>query len=626
MRVRMVKQRVLIMAFASKTVPVLLSGLPLVFLPALNVNADEIDGARELDPIVVTATIGPRTAGESLSSVTVVEEEAIRRQAPTEFNELLRGQPGIDLVTNGSFGKNTSVFTRGTTNDSTVFLVDGIRLRSATSGGAPWQYFPAELVERVEIVRGPRSALYGADAVGGVIQAFTLDPKRGNKGWVETGAGNFNTQKTSAGATASTGSTRFSLSGLHKETDGTRIAEDGEDKGFRNTAGVGRVVHELPNGGEASAVMMQSEGNTEFDGGDSDFMIRTVGLRLDTPVSDYWNSSIQLSEAADEQESFRTAGDSVFNTKTRTARWENTITGGVHELAVGGELQSDEVESSTNFDEDSRTNAALFSQLRLNFGPSDIQLALRGDDNEAYGRQETGGIAVGHSFDRSHRMRVSYGTSFRAPTFNDLYYPLETFSFGGTYAGNPDLEPEKGSSVEVGMSGRYEEWYWDAAIYQLDVDDLIDIQTVNGDSRPVNVSEARIRGIEMGSGFRAYDWDLAARLTLLDPRDRETDNRLRRRSHQTLRVDLDRELGAWSFGGTIQASGYRYDDADNEDRLPGYATLDLRAGWEFARDWNARLTLKNVTDKEYATAQRFDGTEYLAAGTAGFLSVRHDFR
>jgi|TARA_R110000823_G_scaffold104484_3_gene222518 vitamin B12 transporter len=604
----------------------LLSGFPLMFLPISAVSAPDTGAAPELDPIVVTATLGPRTVGESLSSATVVEEETIREQAPNEFKDLLRGQPGIDVVTNGSYGKNTSVYTRGTTNDSTVFLVDGVRLRSATSGGAPWQYFPTELVERVEIVRGPRSALYGADAVGGVIQAFTLDPEYGHKGWVEAGAGNFNTQKTSAGASLSSGSTRFSLSGLHKETDGTAIVEDGADKGFRNTAGVGRIVHELPNGGEASAVMMQSGGNTEFDGGNTDFMIRTIGLRLDTPISDYWNSSIQLSEAADEQDNFRSLGDSFFYTKTRTARWENTFTGGVHELAVGGELQFDEVDSSTDFDEDSRNNAALFGQLRLNFGPTDVQLSLRGDDNEAYGRQETGGVALGHFFDRSHRVRVSYGTSFRAPTFNDLYYPLETFSFGGTYAGNPDLNPEEGSSVEIGFSGRYETWYWDAAVYQLDVDDLIDLQSNGGDLRPVNVNEARIRGIELGSGFHANDWDLAVKLTLIDPRDRETDNRLRRRSHQSLRVDLDRELGDWTFGGTVQASGYRYDDAANEDRLPGYATLNLRAGWEFARDWNARLTLQNVTDKEYATALRFDGAEYLAAGTAGFLSVRYDFR
>jgi vitamin B12 transporter len=605
--------------------------LTAVSFTALNASFAFADDAKpqqsnELDPIVVTATLGPKTVGESLSSVTVVEEKDIRRQDQQEFKDLLRGQPGIDIVSNGSYGKNTSVYTRGTTNDSTVFLVDGVRLRSATSGGAPWQYFPLRLAERVEIVRGPRSALYGADAVGGVIQAFTLDPARdGRSGWIETGAGNFNTQEVSAGASVSAGSTHLSLTGLHKETDGTEIFEGEEDLGFRNTAGTGRLVHELPNGGKASVVMMQSEGNTEFDGGNTDFMVRTLGMRLETPVSDYWKSTVQLSEAADEQESFRPSGDSVFDTKSRTARWENTFTAGVHEFVLGGELLVDEVDGSTDFEEDSRTNAALFGQLRLNFGPTDLHLSLRGDDNEAYGKQETGGIALGHSFDRFHRLRISYGTSFRAPTFNDLYYPLETFSFGGTYAGNPNLKPEESSSVEVGFSGRYEVWYWDAAIYQTNVDDLIDLQTTAGDTRPVNVSEAEIKGFELGSGFQKGGWDLGVRLTLIDPRNEATDNRLRRRTHQIARVDIDRRLGDWSLGATVQASGYRYDDADNENRLPGYGTLNLRASWAFLKDWKARLTVQNVTDKRYSTAERFDGEEYLAAGTAGFFSVRHDF-
>ena len=589
--------------------------------------ADENSPSQELDPIVVTANLGPETVGESLSSVTVLDAQEVERQNTQEFKDLLRGQPGIDLTSNGSFGKNTSVYTRGTTSESTIFLVDGVRLRSATSGGAPWQYFPLKLAERVEIVRGPRSTLYGADAVGGVIQAFTPDPAGTEPaGWVEVGAGNFNTQEVSAGATAGTDTTRLSVTGFHRETDGTEIFEGEEDLGFRNSAGTGRLVHRLPNGGEASVAMMQSEGNTEFDGGNTDFMIRTLGLRLDTPVSDYWDTSVQLSEAADEQDSFRSAGDSVFNTKSRTARWLNTVTTGVHEFVLGGELLVDEVKSTNEFEETSRTNAALFGQLRLNFGPTDLHLSLRGDDNEAYGKQETGSVALGHSFDRAHRLRLSYGTSFRAPTFNDLYYPLETFSFGGTYAGNPNLRPEEASSVEAGFSGRYEQWFWDAAVYQTNVDDLISLETTNGDTRPINVNEAEIQGFELSSGFQQNDWELALALTLTDPRDEQTDNRLRRRTHQSLRLDLDRRLGVWSFGATVQANGYRYDDADNENRLPGFGTIDLRAGWAFAKDWQARLTVQNVGDRRYATAERFDGSPYLAAGTAGLLSIRHDFR
>ncbi len=600
--------------------------LPLVTAVAHAAESGELMVA-ELDPIVVTATLGPRTVGESLSSVTVVSEEELAQRSPTEFSEVLRGQPGINVISNGSFGKNTSVYTRGTGSESTLFMIDGVRLRSATSGGAPWQFLPVDLVERVEIVRGPKSSLYGADAVGGVVQAFTIEPTPGNSGWLELSGGSFDTYKELAGVSFGDDNTRASLSGLHQETDGTAIVEEGEDRGYRNSAGVARVVHDLQNGGRASAVLMQSEGNTEFEGGDTDFLIRTLGLSLETPVSDQWQTRVLFSEARDEQETFNDLyDDSVFDTRTLTGRWENTFTLDVHELVVGTELVSDQVSGTTEFDETSRFNTALFTQLRLNFGPTDLQFSLRGDDNEAYGKQETGGVALGHAFDRAHRLRISYGTAFRAPTFNDLYYPLEVYSWGGSYSGNPDLEPEESGMVELGVSGRYQYWFWDVALYQLDVENLISLETdATGRMMPVNVDEARIRGLELASGFERDEWNGQISVALADPRDREMDNRLRRRSAQTVRMTLDKRIQDWSLGGTFIIEGYRYDDADNDNRLPGYGTLDLRAGWAFAPGWSSRLTVANVFDKEYATAERFDGSKYIAAGRTAMLSVRYDF-
>ncbi|WP_303290103.1 TonB-dependent siderophore receptor [Marinobacter sp. SS5-14b] len=599
----------------SKALPALML-VPLAFSAgAAETKAED----RRLEPIVVTATLGPLTAGESLSSVTVIDEETIRQQSPSEFSQLLRGQAGINVTGNGSFGKTTSVYTRGTANDSTLLLVDGVRLRSATSGGPSWQYFPVELIERVEIVRGARSSLYGSDAVGGVVQAFTLDPEETPTGWVEAGAGNFNTQKGSAGIAASAGNTRVSLSGLHKETDGTAVITGGKDRGFRNTAGIGRVVHELESGGEASLVMVQSEGSTEYEGGDIDFMIRTIGFGLETPVSEYWRQSLQFSESRDDTDNITPTYFAAFNTRSRAARWDNTFTWNVHELVVGAELMTDEVSGTTDYAESSRTNSALYSQLRLNFGPTDLQLSLRGDDNEAYGKNETGGIALGHALDRSHRVRVSYATAFRAPTFNDLYFP----------GANPDLKAEESGTVELGASGHYQNWFWDAVLFQLDVDNLIAWSpTPSGLWTPMNVNEARIRGAELSAGFESDGWRADAALTLLDPEDRESGNRLQRRSGKTLRLDLSKQVGTWDFGGTVVAEGYRYDDRSNNDRLPGFATLDLRAGWRFASDWSTRLTLANVLDKEYSTA-RYDSSndlDYIAAGRTAMLTVRYDIR
>lgn len=598
-----------------KTMPVLLSGLPLVFLSVSDALADNESVVAALDPIVVTATLGPKTRGESDSSVTVIDEQAIERLQPQTFDELLVGQPGIDITSNGSFGKNTSVYTRGTGSESTVFLVDGIRLRSATSGSAAWQYFPPQMVERVEIVRGSRSNLYGADAVGGVIQAFTHSAETGHEGWVQAGGGNFNTQEYVAGAAGTEGRMKYSLSASHLETDGTAIVEGGEDKGFRNTSALASVAHQFDSGGEAGVVLMRAQGNTEFEGGDTDFAIQTLGFKLDTPISDYWRSRILLAESIDEQDTRDEFGDSTFDTKTRSARWENQISVGRHEYILGGELLVDEVDSTTDFDETSRTNAAVFGQALLNFGPTDFQLSLRADDNEAFGREETGAIAMGVDMDRNHRVRVSYSTSFRAPTFNDLYFP----NFG-----NADLQPETAGSVELGIGGNYARWFWDAAIYQTDADDLIVFVFRDGRFAPFNVNEARIRGIELSAGLELDEWTVQAGASVTDPRDRETDNRIRRRSAKQFRVDLDRDFGRVSLGTTVKGQGYRYDDAENEERLAGFVTWDLRAKWEIDSHWTTNLTVDNVLDREYATAQRFDGTEYIAAGRTAMLTIRYD--
>jgi vitamin B12 transporter len=594
--------------------------VPFALSPLSIAVAQESTGAT-MDPIVVTATLGPKTVGESLASVTVIDEEDIRSKAPADFADLLRGQPGINVVGNGSFGKSTSVFTRGVQNAGTVFLIDGVKLHSATGGGASWQYVPTDLIQRVEVVRGPRSSLYGADAMGGVVQAFSLDPEQGQRGWIEAGAGNFDTQKVSAGGSGSVGNTTFSLSGLHKESDGTAIIEDGDDKGFRSTAGLGRIVHQLDNGGKASVMLLQSEGNTEYEGGNIDYLIRTVGFGLMTPLTDSWKMGIQFAESRDETESFTNFGDSIYNTRLRQARWKNTFSFNVHELVVGAERQQDEVSSSQNYSETSRTNTAVFSQLRLNFGPADAQLSLRGDDNEAYGTNNTGGLALGYKFDRSHRVRASYGTAFRAPTFNDLYWPL---SFN--YQGNPDLEPETSDSYELGVSGNYQVWFWDLAVYQMDIENLISSGQIGTVDTRVNVDDARIRGAELGGGYVHDGWRAAVALTYMDPEDRNTKNQLARRTKQTARFDLDKTINNVVLGGSVIVEGGRFDDAANTEQLAGFGTLDIRAGWNFSSNWSTRLTLVNALDKEYSTAERFDGVKYISAGRTAMLSVRYDIQ
>jgi vitamin B12 transporter len=612
--------------------PAVIAGISMMALP-LAVAAQSSDQTEQLDPIVVTATLGPKTVGESLSSVTVIEQADIERQKPAEFRDLLRGQPGVNVVSDGSYGKTTSLFLRGAGSSGTVLLLDGIRLRSGTAGIPPWQFMPPELMERVELVRGAKSSLYGADAVGGVVQAFTLEPKANQQAWAELSGGSHNTRETFAGVAARSGQTSLLASGVYSDTDGTNLRAGGDDKGFRNAGGLAKVSHRFEQGGGAGVTVFQSEGNTEFEGGDTDYMIRAAGLYVEAVASDYWRTRIQFSEARDEQETFGSF-PSVYNTLSRSARWDNTLTAGVHELVLGSEVMVDEVDGSDEFAENSRTNAAVFGQGRLNFGASDLMLSLRLDDNEAYGKEETGGIAFGHQFDRSHRVRLSYATSFRAPTFNDLY--LQIPSDFGSYFGNPDLNPEKGQMVEAGFSGRYDTWFWDVALYQNDVDELItyvfDPATFDGTME--NVETARIRGVELASGFQTDDWDIGAAVTYADTENRDTGARLPRRASKTLRLDVDRLFAQWSVGGSLVAEGNRYNDAANTSLLPGFGTLDLRAAWNFLPGWSASVKIDNVLDRRYSTSQGgrsidappfFETFDYLAAGRTYMASVRYDF-
>ena len=598
-----------------------LAALPLAIQaaePQFEGSADTAAETTRLNPLVVTAALAPRTADETLASVTLLDEATLRRQDPTSLTDLFRGQPGVDVVTNGSFGKSSSVYLRGTGNESAALMIDGIRLRSATAGGAAWHYLDPRMFQRAEIVRGPRGSLYGADAVGGVVQLFTPEGEEGDpQPRVSVGGGSFNTQRYSASLSGGSGGTRYYVAGSRLDTDGTPVREGGDDKGYDNTSGVMRLAHAFENDAELGVLALRARGSNEYDGGEMDFVQQVAGVYGEIPVSETWRSRLTLSESRDELDNhqeasqWEPAGTSVLDTRTRTARWQNTLAFGLHELVAGAEYSEDRVSGTTDFDESSRDNMAVFAQGLLDYAPFALQAALRYDDNEAYGEEVTGSLALGYDLDDSHTLRASVGTAFRAPTFNDLFWPN---------SGNPDLNAETSETVEVGLRGSYQSWYWDLAAYQTDLDDMIAwAPTDSGLWAPQNIAEARIRGIELSAGAQIDDWTLAAALTWLDPENRSganAGNRIQRRAGQSARFDVDRELGDWSLGGSWILQGDRYDDAANEDRISGFGLVNLRAGWAFAPMWSARLTVENAFDKEYETAR-----DYINAGRAAFVSV-----
>ncbi|KGE79538.1 TonB-dependent receptor domain-containing protein [Halomonas salina] len=602
--------------YPSRGLAFALAALPLA-VQAQDEATDDA-AAETLNPLVVTAALAPRTADESLASVTVIDEDQLRRQDPTDITDALRAQPGVDVTTNGGFGKTTGVYLRGTGSQSTPLMIDGIRLRSATLGSPAWQFLEPRMFERVEIVRGPRGSLYGADAVGGVVQLFTPEGEGEPAPRITLGGGSFDTRRASASLSGSEGGTRYHVAASRLESDGYEIVDGQGDKGYDNTTGLMRLSHTFAGGAELGVLALRARGNTEFDTfgspSDTDYVQQVAGVYGELPITEYWSTRLTLSEARDEEDNHYTTSSSTFETQTRTARWENTLTFGSHELVAGTEYARDDVDSTTTFDEDSRDNTAVFTQALMDFSPLTVQASLRHDDNEAYGEETTGSLALGVALDDIHTLRASYGTAFRAPTFNDLYYP-----FDGFFVGNPDLDAETSESFELGIRGQLGRGFWDLAVYQSDIDDLITNIDSDGDGfvdTTDNVDRARIRGVEVATGADVENWTLRAALTYVDPENRETGKRLQHRASRSLRFDADRALGDWTLGGSVIAQDHRYADEANEQRLGGFATLDLRAGWDFAPGWSTRLTLENLLDKQYQTVGGYN-----SPGRAAFVSV-----
>ncbi len=607
----------------------------LLLVPALAAVA--VHAGERLDPIVVTATRAPQTVDETLSSVTVIEREEIERLQPQQFTDLLRGRAGIGVADNGPFGKLSSVFMRGSNSGHTLLLVDGVRMGSATTGAASWQYLPPSEIERIEIVRGPRTSIYGSDAIGGVIQVFTRQglegPPRVN---AFVGGGSFNTREFGAGVAGGTRDTRYSLSASRFDTDGidllTGIGDDDRD-GYDNTSLSGTLSHRLGNGAELFGSLLYSRGTTEFDAdetdpatfavvgpyapADNDYVHAALRAGIRGFVTPRWQSQLAVAQSRDELDSFEggALADRVayFDTRRDLIDWQNTVR--VHadwSWIAGVDAYEDHVDASTAFAEDSRYNVGIYSVLQGALGHHDLEASLRLDDNEQFGSKTTGQLAWGRRLSDAWRVRASAGTAFNAPSFNDLYFP--GFS-------NPDLDPEESHSVEVGARYASGAWFLDAALFQTEIDDLIAFDRTT--SSPQNINEARIRGLEVEVGYQAGDWSSRTSLTALEAEDRATGNELPRRSPFSARVDVDRALGDWSLGGSLLGQARSFNDAANNSRLSGFATLDLRAAYAIDKAWTLEASVRNLFDREYATVRDFTGVDFNQPGRGAFVTVRY---
>ena len=571
--------------------------------------------------IVVTASRGAETADETLAPVTVITRQEIEQTAAVTMTEVLSTVPGIQISNNGGAGQVSSLFLRGTESDHTLVLIDGVKVGSATLGTAPFQDLPLNQVEKIEVVRGPRSSLYGSEAIGGVIQIFTRKGGQGKRANFSISGGSHNTSDINLGFSGGSSDRWYSVNATNFSTDGFNVCQgsfdagcftiEPDDDGYKNSSISLRAGSRLNEALNLEASILSADGEAEFDGAfqnETETRTQVGHVKAELQATKIWQSSLLVGRAKDKSDNFL---NDVFASKFDTARdqvsWQNDILVNGGRLIAGIDYIDDEVESDSLFTVSNRDNTGAFVSYNASVGDQDFSASVRNDDNEQFGSETTGGVAYGKEVGSQTRMTLGYGTAFRAPTFNELYFP----GFG-----NPDLKAETSGSIDFGLSGRTANASWSVNLFNTEIDDLIGFNPIT--FLPVNINEAKITGIELSGQRNAAGWLISGNLTLQDPKDTgggpNNGNQLARRAKENLHLRVDRKFGAWSAGASLLYKGDSFDDPANTIEIDPFTVVDLRAHYMFHQNWLFEIAIKNVFDEEYETAAFYnqDGINALA--------------
>ncbi|OLY73165.1 TonB-dependent receptor [Pseudomonas sp. ATCC PTA-122608] len=595
--------------------------LPLLLLPATDLLADsfERDEALKLPDVVISANRQVQARNDSSAANTVFTRDDIDRLQPTSVTDLLSRVPGVQVSQAGGRGSLASVYIRGTKSAQSLVLVDGQRIGNSTSGDSNLQHLNIQQIERVEVLRGSRSVIYGSDAIGGVIQIFT---RRGNESGLQprlhVGFGSNQTWERSLGLSGGDEKTRFNLGASLDDTAGINrtyasYPSDRDHDAYRNQSTSFSLSHAFNDDLEAGVNVLDNRGKSEFDNSFSpqkpysNFTVSSVSSYVDARINETWKSRLEAghSENREETRDKLSTERSVFNTYRNSLNWQNDLTlNEQNSLILGGDWYEDRVNSSTAFAEDSRWNRAAFIQHRFQAQSFSTELGLRRDQNQQFGGHNSWSGTFTLPLNPDNDLLLSYSEGFRAPTFNDLYYPDDLYGINS----NPNLKPETSKSYEMQWRSQLNDTSrLEASLYRTDLKDAI---VLNGHV-PQNVSSARINGFEAALKQELFGWQSSLGIALIDPRDRDTGRTLARRAKRTLSLDLDRQFDQLGVGASWQAVSSSYDDAANQQPMGGYGLLGLRGSWAVNREIKLEMKLDNLLNKEYSRSlYQYQGQQY----------------
>ena len=613
------------------------ASLQLVLTPA----AEAADGS--LAPVVVTGTREPEALARATSDIVVIDAETIRNTSADSLEDLIRRSTGMQLARNGGPGQSTGFFIRGASTNSTVVLVDGVRIGSATLGQAEFEALSLAQIERIEVLRGPASSLYGADAVGGVVQIFTRRGDGPMRFGLGGAIGGYGSRQGDVGASGSAAGFDYAVSLGRESSEGVsalapgNIAFNPDRDGYARNSGTARLGYSPAAGHRVGVSFLETHLDAQYDGADflppnflpdpsADFRnrltTRIASVDYRGAITSAWTTTLQGSHAVDDLTSGG-ATTSRFLTRRDQATWQNAVKlDPDQQLVVAFERMLEHVGGDAFPDGMGRSNNAAVLGYSGRFGNHTLQLDARRDDNSVYGANTTGRIGFAYDVASGWRLRALAGTTFRAPTFNDLFFP----GYGVV-----TTKPEHGRSIEAGASWQGATASASATVWRNRVRDLIAYQPDRNFCPPDpafdfgcsgNVGRARLQGVTLAASQRWRGFDAHLGVDLLDARDADTGIRLTRRAAHQESLGIDYDDGPWRFGVAALFVASRPNNGPGPNDvtvLGGYGTLDLRAARRLDKSWRVEAKLLNALGHQIEPVR-----DYRGLGRQAWIGLRYD--
>ena len=554
----------------------------------------------------ITANRRAQSIDKTLASVTVITRKDIENVQAHDLVDVLRLQRGISISRNGGTGSSTSVFIRGSESDQVLVIMDGVRVSSATTGAFNWGNISLAQVERIEIVRGPRAALYGSDAIGGVIEITT---RKDFTPYVSLGYGKYATKQLSAGFSGDFGKNHVAINISGEKSDGFSATNEkagqytfNADKDPHNKKGVSLSLSRQFNDRiEAGINLTKHKNKVDYDQGDTDSNLETASIFMNSDISERWRHEVRASLTKNDSLSTSSYGKSPFNTQRKELNVQhNYSVSNNTSFIIGGNYREDK---GTSKDYTKKVdNKALYGNINNKNGALNLDLSVRHDKHSKAGSKTTGQIAAGYDLSPSTTAYASYGTAFKAPNINELYYP----GFFGSYAGNPNLKPETSKTFEVGIKTQISKnQRLETSLFKTDVKNLISYTGVN--KQAINNNKVKIKGLEVGYAANFGKLDLGLNVSLLKARD-DDNKQLIRRPKSKVTLNLGYAVNDKTrLGLDTSIVSSRLDRGDKT--LDKYALVNLSLNQKVAKHTNVGLRLENVTNEHYELAHGYNTPE-----------------